>query len=193
MSDDGGVDDGLEYTLASSLCQLSFSRIDCCILNSAVEVLSTSTPRVLINSQTRYRSTSNISILQSNMYIVLLLSSLLATVLGAPLVARQSDTEWKPAAGTTTTCDVNADKYISLTIGPEQGNVIFEHACAGIMPGCAFPENLAEGTVCTQTVTYKLDGPKNTTLNALVEKRENHNKLSDWAVNCEYPLFRAPF
>ncbi|KAL5435838.1 hypothetical protein PMIN07_008412 [Paraphaeosphaeria minitans] len=117
------------------------------------------------------------------MYLILLLSSLLATVLGTPLVARQSDTEWKPAAGTTVTCDLNADKYISLTIGPEQGSVIFEHACAGILPGCASPENLTEGTVCTQTVTYKLDGPKNTTLNALVEQKDNHNKLSDWAVN----------
>lgn len=119
------------------------------------------------------------------MYTTLLLSSLVVTALGAPLIARQNGTEWKPAEGTVATCDVTIDKYISLVVGPEQGDVIFEHACSGIMPGRAFPEKLAEGTACTQTVDYKLGGPKNKTLNALVEQKDSHNKLSNWAVNCE--------
>lgn len=118
------------------------------------------------------------------MYTILLLSSLLATALGAPLVARQNVTEWQPAEGTAVACDVTADKYISLVIGPEQGDVIFKHACAGILPGCAYPENLAEGTICTQTINYKLGEPKNKTLNVMVEQKDNHNKLSNWAVNC---------
>ncbi|KAJ4299181.1 hypothetical protein N0V90_004425 [Kalmusia sp. IMI 367209] len=123
------------------------------------------------------------------MYTSLLLSSLLATVIGAPLVARQNDTEWQPASGTSATCDATSDKYISLVIGPEQGDVIFDHACAGILPGCAYPETLPEGTACTQRIDYKLDGPKNKTLNALVEQKDNHNKLSDWAVNYSAGVF----
>lgn len=119
------------------------------------------------------------------MYATILLSSLLVSALGAPLVARQNDSEWQPAEGTAATCDATADKYISLVIGPEQGDVIFDHACAGILPGCAYPENLPEGTFCTQTIDFKLDGPKNKTLNALVEDKNNHNKLSGWAVNCK--------
>jgi hypothetical protein len=120
------------------------------------------------------------------MYTTLLLSSLLLTALGAPLVARQNDSEWQPAEGTSATCDVTADKYMSLVIGPEQGDVIFDHACAGILPGCAYPENLAEGTACTQAIDFKLDRPRNITLDVLVEQKDNHNKLSDWAVNCEF-------
>ncbi|KAF2439673.1 hypothetical protein P171DRAFT_397115 [Karstenula rhodostoma CBS 690.94] len=126
------------------------------------------------------------------MYTILLLSSFLATALGTPLVARQNDTVWQPAEGTFATCDVTADKYISLVTGPEQGDVIFEHACAGILPDCAYPENLAEGTICTQTINYKLDGPKNKTLNALVEQKDNQNKLSEWAVNFAVTPVKQP-
>ena len=77
-----------------------------------------------------------------------------------------------------------------VTIPAVQGDVIFDHACAGILPGCAYPATLPEGTMCTQTIDYKIDGPKNKTLNALVERKDNHDKLSDWAVNCKLPTQR---
>ncbi|KAF1972766.1 hypothetical protein BU23DRAFT_157589 [Bimuria novae-zelandiae CBS 107.79] len=114
------------------------------------------------------------------MYTTLVLSGLLAIAMGAPLVARQNATEWQAAEGTSATCDAASDKYISLAVGPEQSDVIFKHACAGILPVCAYPP---EDMICTQTINYKIDGLKNKTLNALVERKDNHNKLSDWAVN----------
>lgn len=119
------------------------------------------------------------------MYTTLFLSGLLSTVLGAPLVARQDVADWKPAEGTSATCNTTSDKYISLVVGPEQGDVIFDHACAGILPPCAYPETLPQETMCTQTIDFRIDGPKNKTLNALVERKDNHDKLGNWAVNCK--------
>ena len=119
------------------------------------------------------------------MYTTLLLSGLLSAAFAAPLVSRQSD--FKAAEGTLATCDATSDKFLSLVMGPEQYDVIFDHACAGVLPGCAYPENLPEDTICTQTIDYQLTGPKNITLNALVEDKASHNKLSKWAANCKFP------
>ena len=92
--------------------------------------------------------------------------------------------DWIPAE-TNTSCDADSDKYISLTVGPEQGDVIAQHACAGILPLCAFPP---DDTYCIDTIDFKIEGRKEKTLNALVESKANHNKLSNWAVNCEAGL-----
>lgn len=120
------------------------------------------------------------------MYTSLLISSFLVGALASPLVSRQLqyETGWQPASGTSATCDLTADKYMSLVMGPEQGDVIFDHACAAFLPGCAYPDKLPAGTACAQTIDYPVDGPKNTTLNVLVES--NYNKLSGWAVNCKF-------
>lgn len=102
------------------------------------------------------------------MHNTILLSGLFAVALGAPLVARQTDTEWQPAEGTLATCDSSSDQFYSAGVNLDQGNVLFDDICAAILPGCAYPERLPEGTMCTQTINYKLAEPKIMTQNGTV-------------------------
>ncbi|KAF2634258.1 hypothetical protein P280DRAFT_414176 [Massarina eburnea CBS 473.64] len=113
------------------------------------------------------------------MRFTLLCSALLATATAAPFVIRDT---WAPLAGTTAKCG-DREKYMSLVIGPENGESVPKHSCAAFMPACAYPaeNNLSNNTVCTGVDVYPIDGPKNVTLPVLVES--DGKKLSGWAVN----------
>lgn len=105
----------------------------------------------------------------------------LLPALGTPLAIR----DWLPAEGTVATCDANSDKYISLFVGPEQLSTIPPHACQKLLPPCAYIENVDKNTACPAVIDWRLPRARNTTLNALVESKADHSKLSDWAVNCK--------
>jgi hypothetical protein len=125
------------------------------------------------------------------MYTSMLFSAFLATALAAPLVQRQSpktgsSDSWQPAPDTTTTCDATSDKSISFMRGPQLGTVL-DNVCAAMMPGCAYPDRIANGTLCTATIDYPLDGPKSSTQDANVLD-SNGNSISDWQVKCKNSL-----
>jgi hypothetical protein len=58
---------------------------------------------------------------------------------------------------------------------------VLTDACAAMMPPCAYPDRLADGTVCAQVMDWRLDGPRNSTQSANVETAEG-NKISGWDV-----------
>ncbi|KAI2482550.1 hypothetical protein Ptr902_04866 [Pyrenophora tritici-repentis] len=122
------------------------------------------------------------------MYISLFLSALAATTLATPITPRQttqtgaSDT-WTPAANSKTTCDTTCDKFISFAQG-SQLEAAVNNACAAMMPACAYQDRLPEGTFCTATIDYKLDGPKNSTQQANVVD-SSATSIGDWDVQFE--------
>jgi hypothetical protein len=125
------------------------------------------------------------------MYTSIFLSTFLATALAAPLVQRQSprtgaSDSWQPAPGTTTTCDATSDKSISFMRGPQLGSVL-DDACAAMMPPCAYQDRVAEGTVCTATLDYPLNGPKNSIQHANVIDKDG-NSISGWDIKCKTPF-----
>jgi hypothetical protein len=122
------------------------------------------------------------------MYTRVLFSAFLATALASPLVKRQSpktgaSDSWQPAPDTTTTCDDTSDKSISFTSGPQLDTVLND-ACAAMMPGCAYPDRIPTGTLCTATVDYPLDGPKNSTQNANVLNSDG-TSITEFDVRCK--------
>ncbi|KAL1792857.1 hypothetical protein ACET3X_009364 [Alternaria dauci] len=118
------------------------------------------------------------------MYASVFLSTFLTMALAAPLVQRQSpqtgeNDSWQPASDTTTTC-ATSDKSISFVRGPQLETVL-NNACAAMMPPCAYQDRLAQGTVCTATIDYPLDGPKSSTQHANVVDGSG-NSISDWDI-----------
>ncbi|KAI4625911.1 hypothetical protein J4E80_003045 [Alternaria sp. BMP 0032] len=114
-------------------------------------------------------------------------SAFLATALAAPLVQRQSpktgaSDSWQPASDTITTCDPtsDSDKSLSFTADPKL-ETILNNACAAMMPGCAYPDRIPTGTLCTATVDYPLNGDKNSTQDANVVGSDG-NRITDYAV-----------
>ncbi|KAH6870388.1 hypothetical protein J4E91_009867 [Alternaria rosae] len=119
------------------------------------------------------------------MYTQMLFSAFLATTLAAPLVQRQSpktgaSDSWQPAPDTITTCDTDSDKSLSFTADPKL-ETILNDACAAMMPGCAYPDRIATGTLCTATVDYPLNGHKNSTQDANAVGSDG-NRITDYAV-----------
>ncbi|KAI4657550.1 uncharacterized protein J4E78_005937 [Alternaria triticimaculans] len=121
------------------------------------------------------------------MYTQMLFSAFLATALAAPLVQRQSpktgaSDSWQPASDTITTCDPasDSDKLLSFTADPKL-ETILNNACAAMMPGCAYPDRIPTGTLCTATVDYPLNGDKNSTQDANVVGSDG-NRITDYAV-----------
>ncbi|KAI4702481.1 hypothetical protein J4E81_002845 [Alternaria sp. BMP 2799] len=121
------------------------------------------------------------------MYTQMLFSAFLATALAAPLVQRQSpktgaSDSWQPASDTITTCDPasDSDKLLSFTADPKL-ETILNNACAAMMPGCAYPDRIPTGTLCTATVDYPLNGDKNSTQDANVVGSDG-NRITDMAV-----------
>ena len=128
------------------------------------------------------------------MHKLFLLGTLCATVLAAPVTQRLENragtaSTWQPAKGTTTLCDKTTDKIIGFYVGPQIESVLTD-ACAAMMPPCAYPDRLADDTVCAQVTDWRLDGPKNSTQSANVETVEG-NKISGWDVNCKSLLKKA--
>lgn len=122
------------------------------------------------------------------MYTQMLFSAFLATTLAAPLVQRQSpktgaSDSWQPAPDTITTCDTDSDKSLSFTADPKL-ETILNDACAAMMPGCAYPDRIATGTLCTATVDYPLNGHKNSTRDANAVGSDG-NRITDYAVRCK--------
>ena len=127
------------------------------------------------------------------MYTQMLFSAFLATALAAPLVQRQSpmtgaSDSWQPASDTITTCDPasDSDKLLSFTADPKL-ETILNNACAAMMPGCAYPDRIPTGTLCTATVDYPLSGEKNSTQDANVVGSDG-NRITDYAVRCKKVL-----
>lgn len=119
------------------------------------------------------------------MQLPLVLGFLAASAAATPVRnAAVSKMKWSPAAGTTATCDKATDKWISTTVGPEQGSDLLDHACAALMPACAYQEN-HEGLICAQTIDFAIDGTKTVQLNATVETEETLGKTTAWAANCK--------
>ncbi|KAI4933526.1 uncharacterized protein J4E92_003193 [Alternaria infectoria] len=119
------------------------------------------------------------------MYTQMLFSAFLATALAAPLVQRQSpktgaSDSWQPASDTITTCDPDSPKLLSFTADPKL-ETILNNACAAMMPGCAYPDRIPTGTLCTATVDYPLNGDKNSTQDANVVGSDG-NRITDYAV-----------
>ncbi|KAI4910857.1 hypothetical protein J4E90_007113 [Alternaria incomplexa] len=121
------------------------------------------------------------------MYTQMLFSAFLATALAAPLVQRQSpktgaSDSWQPASDTITTCDPtsDSDKSLSFTADPKL-ETILNNACAAMMPGCAYPDRIPTGTLCTATVDYPLSGEKNSIQDANVVGSDG-NRITDYAV-----------
>ncbi|KAI4626527.1 uncharacterized protein J4E88_007935 [Alternaria novae-zelandiae] len=119
------------------------------------------------------------------MYTQMLFSAFLATSLAAPLVQRQSpktgaSDSWQPASDTITTCDPDSPKLLSFTADPKL-DTILNNACAAMMPGCAYPDRIPTGTLCTATVDYPLNGDKNSTQDANVVGSDG-NRITDYAV-----------
>ncbi|KAI4926256.1 hypothetical protein J4E85_006548 [Alternaria conjuncta] len=115
----------------------------------------------------------------------MLFSAFLATALAAPLVQRQSpktgaSDSWQPASDTITTCDPESQKLLSFTADPKL-ETILNNACAAMMPGCAYPDRIPTGTLCTATVDYPLNGDKNSTQDANVVGSDG-NRITDYAV-----------
>jgi hypothetical protein len=92
-------------------------------------------------------------------------------------------TSWDPAADSAVTC-TTTDKVISHTSGYPLDQVL-QDACVAMMPPCAYPENVGEDTVCTQTMTWGLKDAVSSVQDATVENAANGNKLSGWDVECE--------
>ncbi|EOA88006.1 uncharacterized protein SETTUDRAFT_168789 [Exserohilum turcica Et28A] len=119
------------------------------------------------------------------MKLALLASVLAAAALATSLAKRQatdtgkSDT-WQPAASTKATCDTTCGKHISFMRGPQIETVI-NNACAAMMPPCAYSARQAEPIICTQTIDFKLDGPKNSTQHANVLDHDG-NSIIGWDV-----------
>ncbi|KAI4639274.1 hypothetical protein J4E93_009453 [Alternaria ventricosa] len=120
------------------------------------------------------------------MYTHMLFSAFLASALAAPLVPRQSpktgaSDSWQPAPDTITTCDEpGSDKLLSFAADPKL-ETILNNACAAMMPGCAYPDRIPTGTLCTATVNYPLNGHKNSTQDANVVGSDG-NSITDHAV-----------
>lgn len=122
------------------------------------------------------------------MYITLVISTICTVALAAPVIhdpenRAGGNSTWQPAGGTTTSCDKTSDKIISFYVGPQMESVL-TNACAAMMPPCAHPNRLADDFVCSQSINWRLDGPKDSTQFANVETTEG-NKISGWDVKCE--------
>lgn len=124
----------------------------------------------------------------TNMYINVLLSTLIATTVAAPLAKKQDKSTgknpaWQPTAGTTATCNNDADKIVGFYVGPQLETVVND-ACAAMLPPCAYQDRLGPNTVCIQTVDWPLDGSKSSIQSANVETKQG-NKISGWDVKCK--------
>ncbi|KAL5121549.1 hypothetical protein ACEQ8H_000621 [Pleosporales sp. CAS-2024a] len=101
------------------------------------------------------------------MYTSLILSTLTALSLASPRVQRKtakvpsSASAWTPADGYKTTCGATSDKVIGVVPGPDLDNMVND-ACSAMMPPCAYPERLPEGTMCVQTFDWPLSHPVET-------------------------------
>jgi hypothetical protein len=124
------------------------------------------------------------------MQILFVLGALCAAAFAAPVThslehRTETDSSWCPAAGSKSSCDKTTDKIIGFYVGPQLETVLTD-ACATMMPACAYPDRLANGTMCVQVMDWPLDEPKCSTQSANVETLEG-NKISGWDVKCKYP------
>jgi hypothetical protein len=113
----------------------------------------------------------------------LLPSVFFAFSLAAPLTSTNTTESWSPAVGSITTCNTASDKIIGFLVGPQLETVLND-ACAEMMPSCAYQDRLPDGTVCTKSIDWPLEGAKKSRQSANVESAEG-NKMSGWEVQCK--------
>ncbi|KAF2832494.1 hypothetical protein CC86DRAFT_90332 [Ophiobolus disseminans] len=109
------------------------------------------------------------------MYATLVLSTLVANSLAAPLAQTTTPDSWKIATDST----VNCDKTSEYTIGGNQGillDTLLTNACTAMIP-CAYATR-PESLICTLATDISLKEQKTTTQHANVLYKGN--KQSGW-------------
>jgi hypothetical protein len=119
------------------------------------------------------------------MFPALYIFSFFATALALPSPQLSAPADWSPAPDSSVTC-TTTDKIVSFYIGPQKG-AILNDACAAMMPACAYSDRLPPDTICTQTIDFTLNGPKNSTQSANIEDAETDNKIGGYALKRKSP------
>ncbi|KAF2683154.1 hypothetical protein K458DRAFT_488312 [Lentithecium fluviatile CBS 122367] len=91
----------------------------------------------------------------------LFLGAVAATTIANPI--RKNRYVWEPAPGSTPSCDASSDKYLPIS----NASFIATVACERMMPPCAHPYLLPNGTVCIQS-DWPLNETKTVSLNETV-------------------------
>ncbi|EUC33857.1 hypothetical protein COCCADRAFT_95055 [Bipolaris zeicola 26-R-13] len=69
--------------------------------------------------------------------------------------------DWKPMPGTRSFCETSIDPVWRVSfVRSDPIETVIHNACVAMMPECAFRDRLSNGTICSATVDYPLDGNK---------------------------------